>query len=84
MVNGSLFSSGKEEQPAVTDKVQIKDMAFWKKRTFESAPSQKANVVLSLNVNKLRSEYALMGVMYSGAMKRRVAEPLGMNLTPQS
>ena len=41
-------------------------------------------MVLSLNVNKLRSEYALMGVMYSGAMKRRVAEPLGMNLTPQS
>ena len=26
----SLSGSGKEVQPAVTDKVQVKDMAFWR------------------------------------------------------
>ena len=70
--------SGKQEPPAVTDKVQIKDMAFWKKGTFESAPPQKANVVFSRDIETLRAEYGLMGMMCSGAMKRRVAEPLGM------
>ena len=72
-----MISSGKEAPPAVTDKVQIKDMAFWKKNTFESAPSQKAHVVLSLDVNQLQAEYEIMGVMYAGAMKQRIAEPLG-------
>ena len=38
-------------------------------------------------ISQLQAEYGLMGVMYAGGMKRRIAEPLGKHLllaTPSS